>query len=415
MNSSKSWHTIQFAFKALQVRLRFIMLLVVAFVVVGQWNRIRSSWDSLLSAVRGQSSAQQSVSPDVEFFCPMDPGVINDWPSICPVCNMVLVRRKKGEMAVLPEGVVARMQFSPYRVQLAGIQTTPIKAKALVQEWTSSSELTSSDDQDPNMLRLKIEMPRRAAQVDLTKRVALVTSDDVPGIVPCPAHVESQAGTLVTLNVDNKDHWLEPGMWATARFEIPFQELAPFRSRPATAATVLTVPESAVVDYGSQRIVYVETHPGTFDGQAVTLGPRCGDEYPVISGLAAGQRVATAGAFLIDAEARLNPSAAASYFGAAGATPTTPASPSIPIPTPPVSADPIPTSASRKLSKADEKLVRHQKLCPVTGLSLDSMGGPVPVIVQGRKVFICCEGCEGKLKSNPKKYLAKLPGKQGTD
>jgi hypothetical protein len=38
--------------------------------------------------------------------------------------------------------------------------------------------------------------------------------------------------------------------------------------------------------------------------------------YPVLNGLEAGQRVAAAGSFLIDAETRLNTAAAATYSGA---------------------------------------------------------------------------------------------------
>ena len=53
-----------------------------------------------------------------------------------------------------------------------------------------------------------------------------------------------------------------------------------------------------------------------FDGVEVVLGPRCGDSYPVVRGLEPGQRVAVAGAFLLDAETRLNPSLVAGYFGA---------------------------------------------------------------------------------------------------
>ena len=54
-------------------------------------------------------------------------------------------------------------------------------------------------------------------------------------------------------------------------------------------------------------MVYVETQPGVFEGRPVMLGPRSGDSYPVLDGLAPGQRVAAAGAFLIDAETRINP------------------------------------------------------------------------------------------------------------
>jgi Cu(I)/Ag(I) efflux system membrane fusion protein len=68
------------------------------------------------------------------------------------------------------------------------------------------------------------------------------------------------------------------------------------------------VPESAVVDTGTKTIVYVEAGPGVFEGRAVVLGPRWGDSFPVLDGLAPGDRIAAAGAFLIDAETRLNPS-----------------------------------------------------------------------------------------------------------
>lgn len=70
---------------------------------------------------------------------------------------------------------------------------------------------------------------------------------------------------------------------------------------------ILSVPESAVIDTGERKIVYVETMPGVFDAHAVALGARAGEWYPVQSGLSAGEKIVTRGAFLIDAEARLNP------------------------------------------------------------------------------------------------------------
>ena len=91
-----------------------------------------------------------------------------------------------------------------------------------------------------------------------------------------------------------------------------------FPTKFARVEKVLAVPEAAVVNTGTRRIVYRESAPGTFDMIEVQVGPRAGEFYPVVSGLKAGERVATAGAFLVDAENRLNPAAGAQYFGATG-------------------------------------------------------------------------------------------------
>jgi hypothetical protein len=77
------------------------------------------------------------------------------------------------------------------------------------------------------------------------------------------------------------------------------------RTRPA--GKVLAVPRSAVIDTGQKRIVYVESSPGIYDMRAVTLGPLAEDFYPVYSGLEESDKVVTVGAFLLDAENRLNP------------------------------------------------------------------------------------------------------------
>jgi RND family efflux transporter MFP subunit len=80
---------------------------------------------------------------------------------------------------------------------------------------------------------------------------------------------------------------------------------------------VLAVPESAIIDSGTRKIAYRETTPGsgTFDMIQLKLGARAGEFFPVVSGLQAGDRVATQGAFLVDAENRLNPNARAQYVG----------------------------------------------------------------------------------------------------
>jgi membrane fusion protein, copper/silver efflux system len=81
------------------------------------------------------------------------------------------------------------------------------------------------------------------------------------------------------------------------------------RLAPPPEDQVLSVPESAVIDTGSRKVVYVEVAPGVFDGREVVLGPRVGNRFPVLDGLVLGEKVAARGAFLIDAESRINPGA----------------------------------------------------------------------------------------------------------
>jgi membrane fusion protein, copper/silver efflux system len=87
------------------------------------------------------------------------------------------------------------------------------------------------------------------------------------------------------------------------------------RLEPAPRGQVLSVPESAVVDTGTRKVVYVESEPGIYEGREVVLGSRSGDRFPVLEGLAPGEKVAAAGAFLIDAESRLNPAGTSAHSG----------------------------------------------------------------------------------------------------
>jgi hypothetical protein len=67
------------------------------------------------------------------------------------------------------------------------------------------------------------------------------------------------------------------------------------------------------------------------------------------------------------------------------------------------------------LSAVDQALADAQKICPVTGEELGSMGTPHKVMIEDRAVFLCCPPCEEALKEDPEKYLAKLDEAKSTD
>ncbi len=427
------------AARVVQVRLRFVVVLVVAFLVVGLWGDLRNYWDTLTHWLTGASVVQNSVSDDTEYWCPMDAGIISDWPAICPVCNMDLVRRKKGEAVILPEGLVARMQFSPYRIQLAGIKTSVVRRQKLVREVIVAGRLIdaamelpppdTSPTGPPNLTSSFIlDCDTYASDMALLTpgRQARVFVEELPGLEPFPGCVvvnekavplpANRPDTIVRIQLNGRPAGLRPGMFCTAHIAVPLAEIEGFAALLAGQANgessdVVAVPETAIIDTGTRRVVFIETMPGMFDGVEVRLGPRCGDYFPVLAGIEAGQKVATVGAFLIDAEARLSPNLAANYFGASRATVVGSAAGTSRAVTSDVPRDrpnKQKKSAAIKLSASDQQLANLQKTCPVTGASLDSMGGPIAVNVEGKKVFICCKGCESALKKEPKKYLAKL-------
>jgi len=70
-------------------------------------------------------------------------------------------------------------------------------------------------------------------------------------------------------------------------------------------AGLLAVPTSAVLDSGLRQVVWVEREPGRYEAAPVQLGPRAGDFYPVLAGLAEGERIVVHGAFLIDSQAQI--------------------------------------------------------------------------------------------------------------
>jgi hypothetical protein len=487
------WRRARGALALAQVRIRIPVVLVIAAVLVGRWDVVRNYWDRLTRASRPESIALHAVSADTEYFCPMDPGVLSDWPGRCGVCNMALVRRKRGEALALPDGVIARMQLSPYRIQLAGIQTTPAAFRPLAREFESSA-LIAREREVPT---IQLEIPARHAPWVATGQVAKISCSDLPGRDPLKGRVQSVDRAQIdgweylraSIAIIDPPRDLRAGMTAVARLEIPLAELEPFRSLPSDppplssgearvayvcpehldsvaakagrcpldqnrleprslsdyqrlrwwcpmhpnvtaerpekvceqcggmllkprvltyrpVGQVLAVPRSAVVDTGVRKVVFVESMPGMFDGVAVELGPRSGDFYPVVRGLEVGQRVASAGAFLLDAETRLNPSLASGYFGAGrGEHGVVPAAVAATTGNGPYTL----AAALQGFGPEDRFLAERQKLCPVTSKALGSMGAPARIVVSGRVVFLCCGGCEDALRRESAKYMAKLP------
>jgi Cu(I)/Ag(I) efflux system membrane fusion protein len=270
-------------------------------------------------------------------------------------------------------------------------------------------------------------------------------------------HLDEATRTLtVRMELPSHAHRLRPGDYATVKISVPPRAIAAFARTlaedlakgsvadslahalgapagplpspwlgPALEAAagqaqlqrglVVAVPDSAIIDTGSLKVVYREAEPDTFEGVGVQLGPRMAElgtttaYYPVLRGLQAGDRVVTNGSFLVDAETRLNPAAGSVYYGGSGSSGSQGAVAVRPSSPEDEDAQERKFRANlAKLNAEDRKLAEVQKSCPITSARLGSMGVPVKVLLSGKAIFLCCSGCEDKARADPQKALARI-------
>jgi Cu(I)/Ag(I) efflux system membrane fusion protein len=98
----------------------------------------------------------------------------------------------------------------------------------------------------------------------------------------------------VRIELPNPDGRLKADMYADVLFRAGADE-----------GPVVTIPHSAVIDSGTQQVVFVAKGEGRFEPRAVKLGRRDNTFCEVLVGLTEGEEVVTAATFLIDAESNL--------------------------------------------------------------------------------------------------------------
>lgn len=85
---------------------------------------------------------------------------------------------------------------------------------------------------------------------------------------------------------------LTPGMYLNVSLQAPLGEQ-------------LVIPVSGVLQSGTRQIVFVDRGAGYLEPREVQLGPQARDEYIVLKGLKAGERIVTSANFLVDSESQL--------------------------------------------------------------------------------------------------------------
>lgn len=96
----------------------------------------------------------------------------------------------------------------------------------------------------------------------------------------------------VRLTLPNPGGRLKPQMFANVEIRIDLGKK-------------LTIPDSALIDTGKGKVVYVDRGDGMFEPRAIQTGIVADGAVEVLRGLKAGEKVASAANFLIDSEAQL--------------------------------------------------------------------------------------------------------------
>jgi membrane fusion protein, copper/silver efflux system len=96
----------------------------------------------------------------------------------------------------------------------------------------------------------------------------------------------------IRLVADNRKGLLRPGNYATVLL-------------PTGATEILAVPEEAVVDTGTRKVVYVALPGGRFRPVEVKVGRRAEGWAEILEGLEEGTEVVVSAQFLLDSESRL--------------------------------------------------------------------------------------------------------------
>lgn len=96
----------------------------------------------------------------------------------------------------------------------------------------------------------------------------------------------------IRMEFPNPDFALKPDMFVNVKLKINLGEQ-------------LVVPEEAVLDSGTEQIVFVAHEGGYFEPRKVQLGAKVDNRYIILSGLKPREKIVTSGNFLVDSESRL--------------------------------------------------------------------------------------------------------------
>ena len=136
--------------------------------------------------------------------------------------------------------------------------------------------------------------PGDTAQITVDSYPGRVFAGRIEDILP---QVDLATRTVrVRLAVANPGLKLKPGMFVNVDLKTGL-------------GRALTIPASAVIQSGTRQLVFLNQGNGNLEPKEVSVGARVGDDFIVLKGLTAHQKVVTSANFLIDSESQLQATA----------------------------------------------------------------------------------------------------------
>ncbi len=437
------WQKIRMVVKVVELRLRFIALMAATGLIFGYWDTIKNHYEKWTRP----PGVIHSAASDTEFYCPMHPTVIQPTPGSCPICGMPLSKRKIGEKETLPIGVTARVRLASSRIEQAGVKTVEISYEPLAETITTVGSVViderrlkriSSKIRDRvrveslfvNFTGITVKAGQPLAEVygpelyQATRELLLAQQRANQPVVAS----RSELGRTVLGRPDELLNASRQKLVLWGLSDVQIDEIL-VKGVASTKMPILSPIDGVVVKKNVVEGQYIMEGEAMFEiadlthvwvqaqiyedqidlvrvGQSVEAKV---ETYPgqIFRGVVAFRdpvlnpqtRTVNVRYDLDNADGRLMPGMFATVTFAT------------PVAETPAFRDllahmPAPKDLTRRVSLT----VDEQKLCLVTNLKLGSMGDPVAIEIEGKKIWMCCDNCETQLKANPAKFLTRLAG-----
>jgi Cu(I)/Ag(I) efflux system membrane fusion protein len=433
------WQKFRLIVKVVELRLRFVALMAATGLVFANWETLWNEYDK-----RTRPPGEPVVAAaGVEYYCPMHPSVVQDQPGHCPICGMPLSKRKKGQKETLPEGVTARVQLAPFRIAQAGIRTAEVGYAPLSETVTTVGSV-DYDERRRAVIASKLKGMARVETLHVNFTGTAVRKGEPLAELYSPELYQAVQELLLAARSARERPRPQTALGrsvlgeggdllraATEKLRLWGIAQAQIDEILRTGKADVTVPIPAPI---SGDVIKKDVVEGQYvaEGQAMfavadlsRVWVRAQVYEDQLALVRVGQPVeATVEAFpgevfpgtVAFIQPQLDPATRTVDVRYDLENPGHRLRPgmyaTVTLKSPLADSPAFRTRAADRHEHGTTRLVgltaAQQGRCPVTRAKLGSMGDPIAVEVQQRRVWVCCPGCSPKLKAEPAKYLARL-------